>query len=208
MSLSVLDMAASFLETVVSGVYFGGICNILRRHTPTAMANPIPRGTFPIGREASADIVKVVDAIRLIIQSLRISGRAAEQKLGISSAQLYILQELAEQPAQSINDLAERTYTHQSSVSMVVSRLVEHKLVTRHPSRGDARRLSISLTPTGRALLKKAPHAAQTRLIKGLRTLSRHELHALATELRTLTEVIEKQEKGGETVAAKESRRA
>ncbi len=172
------------------------------------MATRISRGTFPIGRDASADIVNVVDAIRSIIQSLRISGRAAEQKLGISSAQLYILHELAERPAQSINDLAERTYTHQSSVSMVVSRLVEHRLVTRHPARGDARRLSISLTSTGRALLRRAPHAAQTRLIKGLRTLSRSELHALATQLRTLTEVIENQENGESAVAEKESRRA
>jgi len=136
---------------------------------------------------------KVVDAIRSIVQSLRISGRAAEQQLGISSAQLYILQELAEQPAQSINELAERTFTHQSSVSMVVSRLVEGRLVTRTAARGDARRLSISLTPAGRALLRKAPDAAQTRLVEGLRGLSRTELHTLAGHLSTLTDVIEEQ---------------
>lgn len=66
------------------------------------------------------EIVRVVDALRSIVQSLRISGRLVEQQVGISSAQLYILEELAERPAQSINELAERTFTHQSSVSMVV----------------------------------------------------------------------------------------
>jgi DNA-binding MarR family transcriptional regulator len=162
------------------------------------MAPAQPLTTFPIGREARADMGKVVDAIRSIVQSLRISGRAAEQQLGISSAQLFILQELAELPAQSINELAERTFTHQSSVSMVVSRLVESRLVTRTAARGDARRLSISLTPAGRALLRKAPDAAQTRLVEGLRSMSRAELHTLAGHLSTLTNVI------GEQVAAED----
>ena len=154
-----------------------------------------------IGRDARADMVKVVDAIRSIVQSLRISGRATEQHLGISSAQLYILQELAERPAQSINELAERTFTHQSSVSMVVSRLVEHRLVSRTAARADARRLSISLTPSGKALVRKAPNAAQTRLIEALRALSRSELHALAGHLSTLTEVIGSQTAADENEA-------
>jgi DNA-binding MarR family transcriptional regulator len=143
-----------------------------------------------VGRDARADMAKVIDAIRSIVQSLRISGRAAEQQLGISSAQLYVLQELFEHPAQSINELADRTFTHQSSVSMVVSRLVENRLVTRTSAATDARRLSISLTPAGRAILRKAPDAAQMRLIDGLRTLSRGELHALAANLTSLTDAM------------------
>ncbi len=138
-------------------------------------------------------MVKVVDAIRSIVQSLRISGRAAEQHFGISSAQLYILQQLAEQPAQSINELADRTFTHQSSVSMVVSRLVDSRLVTRTASRNDGRRLSISLTPAGRAFLRRAPNAAQTRFVEALHSLSRTDLHALAGHLTALTEVIGEQ---------------
>jgi DNA-binding MarR family transcriptional regulator len=166
------------------------------------MASVHPLTTLPIGREARADMGKVVDAIRSIVQSLRISGRAAEHQLGISSAQLYILQELAELPAQSINELAERTFTHQSSVSMVVSRLVEGRFVTRTAAPGDARRLSISLTPAGRALLRKAPDAAQTRLVEGLRSMARTDLHTLAGHLSTLTGVI------GEQAAAEDEESA
>jgi DNA-binding MarR family transcriptional regulator len=136
------------------------------------------------------EIVRVVDALRSIVQSLRISGRSAEQQAGISSAQLYILEELEARPAQSINELAERTFTHQSSVSMVVSRLAESRLVSRSPAEGDARRLSISLTAAGRALLKKAPDTAQARLIEGLRSLDRAKLRSLADYLTTLDEIL------------------
>ncbi len=147
------------------------------------------RSSGSADRTPRADVVRVVDAIRSIIQSLRISGRAVEQELGISSAQLYVLQELAERPEQSINDLAYNTFTHQSSVSMVVSRLVAGDLVRRSTSRGDARRVSISLTPAGRALVRKAPHTAQTRLIDGLRTFSRGELRTLGDYLEAVAEL-------------------
>lgn len=153
------------------------------------MSSGLSRSTSGSERPLSADVVRVVDAIRSIIQSLRISGRAVEQQLGVSSAQLYVLQALAERPEQSINDLAFNTFTHQSSVSMVVSRLVASNLVRRNASRGDARRVSISLTPAGRALVRRAPRTAQTRLIEGLQTFSRNDLRALGDYLESIAAV-------------------
>jgi DNA-binding MarR family transcriptional regulator len=139
------------------------------------------------------DMTTVIDSVRAIVKALRNSGRDAEQKLGITSAQLYVLQELKNRPA-SINELAARTFTHQSSVSMVVARLVDNRLVTRTASRGDARKLSISLTPAGRAILKKSPDAAQARLINALRAMPRQDLKALSAQLGTLTEIMEQQD--------------
>ncbi|MEO8575664.1 MAG: MarR family transcriptional regulator [Gemmatimonadales bacterium] len=150
--------------------------------------------THAIGREARADMTTVVDAIRSIIQTVRKSGRETEQKLGISSAQLYVLAELRDRPASSINELADRTYTHQSSVSTIVGRLVENRLVTRNASSRDGRRLSIALTPAGRATVRKSPDPVQTRLMSALRTMSRGELKDLAGSLSILTDVLGERE--------------
>jgi DNA-binding MarR family transcriptional regulator len=81
-----------------------------------------------------------LDAIRRIIRVLRRSSRRSEQQVGIGGAQLFVLQQLADAPAGSINDLAARTYTHQSSVSVVVRRLVEQGLVARQASASDRHR--------------------------------------------------------------------
>src|SRR5919198_6535518 len=86
------------------------------------------------------EVVTVIDALRAINQKLRHAERLAEQRLGISGAQLLVLQELATAPAQSLGDLADRTFTHHSSVSVLVSRLVESGLVIREPSPEDTRR--------------------------------------------------------------------
>jgi len=137
-------------------------------------------------------MTEVVDSIRAIVKSLRDSGRDAEQKLGITSAQLYVLQELQRGPA-SINELAARTFTHQSSVSMVVARLVESRLVTRTAAKGDARKLSISLSNSGRALIRRAPDAAQNRLINALRAMGENDLRDLAQQLGALTRIMDEQ---------------
>jgi DNA-binding MarR family transcriptional regulator len=162
-----------------------------------------PAKTHSIGREARADMVTVVDAIRSIIQTVRNSGRETEQKLGISSAQLYVLSELRDRPALSINELADRTYTHQSSVSMIVARLVENRLVTRTASSRDGRRLSIALTPAGRALLRRSPDPVQIRLVAALRTMPRANLKQLAGGLSVLTEILGSQESQAPNISLK-----
>lgn len=127
-----------------------------------------------------SDIRRSMDAIRAVVRSLRLNTRAIEQKIGISLAQLYVLQQVAERPAESLNDLAERTATHQSSVSVVVRRLVDRGLVSRRSSTVDKRRVQIAVTPAGHAVLKGAPRTIQLRLVTAMDSLSPAERHQLA----------------------------
>ena len=112
-----------------------------------------------------------MNAIRSIVRALRINTRAIELKMGISLAQLFVLQQLAERPADSLNDLAERTATHQSSVSVVVRRLVERGLVSRTASSTDKRRIEIAVTERGRALLTGAPVTVSNQLVNALQRM-------------------------------------
>lgn len=132
------------------------------------------------------DVRTVMDAIRRIVRLLRVSARASEGLVGISGAQLFVLQQLAESGPCSINELAGRTFTHQSSVSVVVSRLIERGLASRRPSAEDGRRVEVSLTPEGQELLRTAPPMAQGRLISGLRKLEAPQRAALAEGLAAL----------------------
>src|SRR3954465_9301852 len=84
-----------------------------------------------------AETALALDEVRRLVQALRQSTVQAERETGLSGAQLFVLQQLAQTPAQSLNDLAERTHTHQSSVSVVVTRLVGRGLVSRQRSPED-----------------------------------------------------------------------
>jgi DNA-binding MarR family transcriptional regulator len=128
----------------------------------------------------------VMDALRRVVRDLRLSARDAERSAGISGAQLFVLQSLVEEPASSLNELAERTLTDQSSVSVVVKRLADSKLVARKPSPIDARRIELSLTAAGKRLLARCPEPTQARLVRSLRRMSPTELSSLKVGLAGL----------------------
>ena len=129
----------------------------------------------------------ILDAIRRIVRVLRTASRAAERDVGLSGAQLFVLQKLAETDSLSLGDLARRTFTHQSSVSVVVARLTERRLVRRHRARDDSRRLEITLTAAGHALLRRAPAAAQEHLVSAIEDLEAGDRALLARLLSRLT---------------------
>ena len=135
---------------------------------------------------AAQEVTSVMNSLRALVRALRISTRAVEKEIGISGAQLFVLQQLHDAPARSVNELAERTSTHQSSVSTVVSRLVERGFARREPSADDARRMEISITERGRQLVQSAPRTAQSRMLTAMQAMPPEQVHALAEALETL----------------------
>jgi DNA-binding MarR family transcriptional regulator len=136
----------------------------------------------------AAELGPPLVAIRKLVRTLRTSASTVERDTGLSSAQLFVLQMLNEAPANSVNDLAARSMTDQSSVSVVVARLEAKRLVTRLPSRADARRTTVSITPAGRMLIEGAPATVQGRLIAALLQLTPETRAQLTTLIETLTD--------------------
>ena len=141
------------------------------------------------GQNGAGDEVReVLDSVRRIVRLLRLSSREAEREVGLTGAQLFVLQKLAEAKMLSVNELAEITHTHQSSVSVVAQALVDKGLVARSRAADDARRLELTLTPAARGLVRKAPGAAQDRLIEALGRLPASTRSQLAKSLARLVE--------------------
>lgn len=137
---------------------------------------------------AANEVRDVLDSIRRIVRLLRLSSREAERQVGLTGAQLFVLQKLAEAKMLSVNDLADRTHTHQSSVSVVAQTLVDKGLIGRQRAADDARRLELTLTPAAKNLLRKAPGAAQDKLIEALSSLPPNSRKELARGLAKLVE--------------------
>jgi DNA-binding MarR family transcriptional regulator len=129
-----------------------------------------------------------MEAIRRIVRALRVAAQRTQDEAGISAAQLFVLRRLAETPATSLNDLAERTLTDRSSVADVVERLAARGLVKRAQSTVDRRRLTISLTSAGQRLLHSAPESPTAILMDALEQLSDGELTELSRSLERLTQ--------------------
>lgn len=131
-------------------------------------------------------VAHILDAFRVLVAALASASRASQQKLGVTGAQHFVLQKLMEAGELSVGELADRTHTHQSTVSTVVTKLVRKGLVNRVRSDSDARVQLLSITPQGRQKLRKPTDTIQDRLInsiEGLSSTKRITLVALLNEV-------------------------
>jgi MarR family transcriptional regulator, organic hydroperoxide resistance regulator len=129
---------------------------------------------------------ETLQALRLLVAALTHSARIVERRTGVTNAQLFLLRELAAEGSLSINELAARALTTQSTVSVVVDRLCESGLARRSRSAADARRVEVGLTPKGRRLTLRAPTPPTARLTAALRGLPAGDLQALDRSLMRL----------------------
>lgn len=139
---------------------------------------------------SSSDSAAVLVALRRIIRFLRLADREAETTYGLSAAQLFVLSSLAESPAGSMAELAERTLTDQSSVSIVVSRLESKRLVSRKPSPEDRRRVQLKLTPAGRKIAANGPSLPQPKIIEAIDAMPAAKRTEMVRALEQLARVM------------------
>jgi len=128
----------------------------------------------------------VMDSLRRIVQALRESTRQSEQANGPTPAQLLVLKRIEGHDGISVNELAALTFTHQSTVSEIVSRLEARGLVRRERAAMDGRRVEIHLTGEGRSALQASPVSAHEKLMLAVSRLPPPILSNLAEGLDAL----------------------
>lgn len=89
---------------------------------------------------------------RLIIQGYQ----PFLSKLGITYTQYLVLMVLWEQDHQPVNDIAHRLFLETNTVTPLIKRMEQMKIVTRRKGKEDARQTIVSLTDHGRALEQEA----------------------------------------------------
>ena len=139
------------------------------------------------GRNAR-EVRATLDAFRHIFQALR--GGPRRRRAPIGAARLFALQQIADHPNASVNDIAARTFTHQSSVSVVIQRLVATGLVVKVPARDDARRTRLSVTARGKRVLARASGTVQEDLVSAVSSLPPGDRRTLARLLTTIAQAV------------------
>ncbi len=134
----------------------------------------------------TSDPQVIMDALRRIVQALRQSSAYCEQSSNITGAQALVLKHIAAREGLSVNELAGLTFTHQSTVSEVVSRLEGGGLVLRVRAPDDGRRCELRLTDAGKAAADRTTVTAQEKLMQALQELPPRTVSQLAGGLEAL----------------------
>ena len=141
-------------------------------------------------RRNLAEAHSVLNSFRCLVKSLRVADRAGLKEHGLGASQVYVLHELERDSPLSINELAERTATDQSTVSVVVAKLIAKGLVVRERSEKDARRLELTLTARGHRVVRELPPPIQHSIIEGVQRLAPARAKELAASLQEICDVL------------------
>jgi DNA-binding MarR family transcriptional regulator len=143
---------------------------------------PLPEATM------ASDLQITIDGLRRIVQALRQSAAHSEQSSNVTGAQALVLRHIAARDGLSVNELAALTFTHQSTVSEVISRLEGRGLVERVRAADDGRRRALHLTFEGQTAVRKTSVTAQETLMRTLQTMPPTTVAKLAQGLAALVD--------------------
>lgn len=138
-----------------------------------------------MSKQPQTESERILVSVRRLVRALRLYDRQSQTRHGITAAQVYVLHILRQEDGLSMNELATRTATDQSSASVVVQRLVEAGYVTRKPKEEDRRHVELRLTPKGRAIVRRSTPSAQRRLLAAIEAMPPRERKAFAELFET-----------------------
>ncbi|WP_232362491.1 MarR family winged helix-turn-helix transcriptional regulator [Desulfogranum mediterraneum] len=122
----------------------------------------------------------------MVFRAIQAHSKYVEKECGLSSAKLWMLYELNNNPGLKVSQLASLLTIHPSTCSNMLDKLQDRGLVYRDRSKQDQRAVHLYLTEDGIRLLKNAPQPAQGTLSNALEQLPEDELRALEEGLEKL----------------------
>ena len=89
---------------------------------------------------------------RLIVQAYK----PWFDRLGITYTQYIVLLVLWEKDHQPVNDIAKRLYLETNTITPLIQRMEQRKIISRRKDKNDARKVIVSLTERGKAIQEEA----------------------------------------------------
>ena len=128
----------------------------------------------------------VLQQFRVIYGSMRQHFRDVEIRCGLPGSQMWVLQEVQQNPNIGITEIAGRLGVHQSTCSLLVDKLVERGCVCKVRRQSDRRRIGLQLCAPGLAALSRLPGPAEGILPAAISSLPAVVMKTLNINLEEL----------------------
>lgn len=134
------------------------------------------------------DAVFVIRTIRLIAKHFQDQANSSLSPLGLNHAEYHILLSLLGTPSRCLNpsELGESSGEKLANITRLTDQLCARGLITRQSSAEDRRRIDVTLTPEGVALIEKALDLVRNNLAIRLAGFSQKDMGQLTGLLRKL----------------------
>jgi DNA-binding MarR family transcriptional regulator len=141
--------------------------------------------------ERTRQVQVITQRLRIVFRTIQAHAKTVETECGLSSAKLWMLNEIAAEPGLKVSKLAAALSIHPSTCSNMLSKLEERGLINRDRSKQDQRTVYLFVTEQGKKLLENAPRPRQGKLANALHSLSESQLARLEVGLEDLIKVLQ-----------------
>ena len=114
-------------------------------------------------------------ALRQILRATEISSRALAKQCGLTPSQLILMELVSKSGGSAPGELAKQISLSHATVTALIDKLEDRKLVKRTPDAADKRRVLVLLTEKGAGTLQSAPSILQQRFERGFAKLEEWE---------------------------------
>ncbi len=148
------------------------------------------------GDDASASRLDILKKFRIVIRAAQRHSQWIEKQCGVSGAQLWIMQELRDQPGLRVGELASKLAIHQTTASNLLDSLRKRGYVVKERDAEDQRVVNLKLSEEGEQALSKAPTPARGLLPEAILNLDEKSLTELDKGLQGLLNSIDQLDEG------------
>jgi DNA-binding MarR family transcriptional regulator len=132
----------------------------------------------------------IVTALRRIIRAVDLHSRGLLHSFGLTAPQLMTLRELARLSPAPVGALSKAVHVSQATMTGILDRLEQRALLQRTRDGADRRSVTITITPEGVKLLKRAPSLLQDHFREQLAILKRADQRNILQVLEQMAKMM------------------
>ena len=133
---------------------------------------------------------EVLVGLRRIIRAIDIHSRYLAKTFGLTGPQLVLLREIADHDGITIGHLADKVSLSQATVTSIIDRLESKKLAVRQRSENDRRKVTLTITDNGRAVLNTNPTFFQEAFVREFERLEQWEQTQILSSVQRLSRMM------------------
>jgi DNA-binding MarR family transcriptional regulator len=159
----------------------------------------IPKGsrTHSVERSNLPDVLQFMQLLWAVVHGLERTSKRMTSEIGVTGPQRLVLRVVGLFPGLSAGDLATVLHVHPSTLTGVIQRLVDQRLLARNDDPRDRRRAVLQLTRRGARANAVQPGTVEAVIAQALDDISDHERLATQRVLQQLADHL--QRTNGET---------
>lgn len=141
--------------------------------------------------EESSRIQEMLTLVKRIMSVVKQNFESDFKKMGVTQSQILVMRVLNLRGDMKVSDISKELDLSNSTVSGIIDRLVEKKIVQRKRSDEDRRIVMISLADEYRQPVKKGLNAFAQKMRKALSTMTEEDVESIIRGLEKLEKILE-----------------